>query len=505
MATMNTTPLLNTRAPAFNAIAARVQGADADDEDILERDQETDDEASGDEVIGEFDESDVGDMSDDHGSSTPSVNTPVVSLDSDDTAFVQDILDLEDLPAFGDDLDTAKWTKLALWQEGGYEGMLKVLLKDEIAAHCHDSATASNTDEQCILSPARMMVASMDKDVLKVVIRGNLAVQARSDSVIKDRLDELYVEAKDKPSIYYQLFVDDNGRSPTPNELVTIVNTMEEYVSATNHTLANEIDNVKTPHVDLLKSQSGFRKYTWTSSGTKEDNTYREFQSAARVKEITRLINKVRARLSGLPPAHHNKPLKHPLVHVGYSNRSQARLKKYANHSHSNPAMNLAEAIAAVLFANNTLPKLYKMTQYIIYISHTASHASLSEILLTRLAEGYTGNGGGFSHYPAGRSADSALKTSEQEWDNCAQYAIERSPLRKNLKSDIERLKKKVADAKGKKPSLLMKSANHALLARLREVNQRRKAGREEAGPEVYQEVLDIIAEYRGRHPVSEN
>jgi len=383
----------------------------------------------------------------------------------------------------GDDLDTAKWTKLALWQEGGYEGMLKVLLKEEIAAHCHDSATASNTEEQFILGPARMMVASMDKDVLKAMIRGNLALQEKSDSVIKAQLDEIYVEAKDKPSIYYQLFVDDNGQSPTPNELGIILDTMEEYVNATNHSLANKIDNVKKPHIDLLKSQSGYNKYTYTSSGTEKDNTYREFQSAAKVKEITRLIEKIRARLSGLPPQHHNKPLKHPLVHVGYSTRSQARLKKHANHSCSHPAMNLAEAIAAVLFANNTLPKLYKMTQYIIYICHTASHASLSEILLTRLAEGYMGNGGGFSRYPAARSAASALKTLEQEWDKCARHAIERSPLRKNLKSDCERLRKNLADAVEKKSSLLMESANHALLARAKEMNERRKAGREEAGP----------------------
>jgi len=372
----------------------------------------------------------------------------------------------------GDDLDTAKWVKLALWQEGGYEGMLKVLLSDEIAAHCPGSATASNSDEQCILGPARMMVASMDKDLLKAVIRGNLALQAKSNSVIKDRLDDLYVEAKDKPSIYYQLLVD---------------------------------DNVKTPHIDLLQSQGGYRKYTWTSSGTKDSNTYSEFQSAAKVKEITRLIEKVRARLSGLPPQHQNKSLKHPLVHVAYSNRSQSRLKKHANHSYSHPALNLASAIAAVLFTHTTLPKLYKMTQYIIYICHTASHASLSEIVLTRLAEGYMGNGGGFSRYPAARSAGSALKTSEQEWDNCAQYAIERSPLRENLKSDIERLKKKLPDAQGKKPSLLMKSAGRALHARAQEMNERTKAGRSEAGPEIHQKAADIIAEFRKRHPIPED
>lgn len=145
------------------------------------------------------------------------------------------------------------------------------------------------------------------------------------------------------------------------------------------------------------------------------------------------------------------------------------------------------------------------MTQYIIYICHTASHASLSEIVLTRLAEGYMGNGGGFSRYPAARSAGSALKTSEQEWDNCAQYAIERSPLRENLKSDIERLKKKLPDAQGKKPSLLMKSAGRALHARAQEMNERTKAGRSEAGPEIHQKAADIIAEFRKRHPIPED
>jgi len=106
MNTMNITPLLNTRTPAFNAIAARVQGADADDVDILERDEETDAEASDDdEAIDESDEGSVEDMSNDRGSSTPSVKTVVVPQDSDDTAFTHDILDPEDLPDLGKSLN----------------------------------------------------------------------------------------------------------------------------------------------------------------------------------------------------------------------------------------------------------------------------------------------------------------------------------------------------------------------------------------------------------------
>ena len=103
---MSTAPVLNTRAPAFNAIASRVQGADADDENILERDEETDAEASDDdEAIDESGEGSFEDMSNDRGSSTPSVKTVVVPQDSDDTTFTHDILDPEDLPDLGKSLN----------------------------------------------------------------------------------------------------------------------------------------------------------------------------------------------------------------------------------------------------------------------------------------------------------------------------------------------------------------------------------------------------------------
>jgi hypothetical protein len=100
--------------------------------------------------------------------------------------------------------------------------------------------------------------------------------------------------------------------------------------------------------------------------------------------------------------------------------------------------MNLAEAVAAVLFQRGKLTKRYSMKQFIIFICQEPSHGSLSEIVLTRLAEGYMGNGGGFSHYPAGRSNDSALKTDAIEWGKCLEYAVDASPLGDNLKSDLK-------------------------------------------------------------------
>ena len=78
-------------------------------------------------------------------------------------------------------------------------------------------------------------------------------------------------------------------------------------------------------------------------------------------------------------------------------------------------------------------------------------------------------------------------------------------PLRKNLKSDCERLRKKLADARERKSSLLVKSADRVLHARVREVNGRTKARRSEEDPEIHQKAADIIAEFRKRHPIPED
>jgi hypothetical protein len=139
----------------------------------------------------------------------------------------------------------------------------------------------------------------------------------------------------------------------------------------------------------------------------------------------------------------HTKSLKHPLIEVGYSNRPQARLKKHTSHSSTNYAGYLAESVATVLFDRGSLKKLYEMKQFIIFICHAQSHDALSGIVLTRPAEGYMGNGGGFTHDPAGRSNDSALKTPESEWNAYARYTLERSLLRHNLEVDRNRMEHK--------------------------------------------------------------
>jgi hypothetical protein len=444
------TPVLNTKSGGFNKIAARVQGADLDDEDILDREDSDDD-------LSDEDEDDDSDDEDENAKSSSSKNvsskvttsgkapaaSSVMTLESIEREFPQDIVDLGDLPDFGNDFDYAKWTTLALWQEFGYSGMLQIMLKDEISIRYDGSSTASNDDVSWIIKPATMICAAMHKGILKAVIGGNLALLVQTDTKIVTLLNELYKEAADKPSIYYQQFVDVDGNSPPPTELATILDTMEAYVEAKDHKLGNKVDIIKKPHVVAAKSKTAFRKYCWTSSGTKKANTYTEFISTARVKEITRLITNVRARIAAIPASKQNEPLKHPLVEVGYSKRSQGRLKKHASHSSSNYAMNLAEAVAVVLHNEGKISKPYKMAQFIIFICLEQSHGALSEIVLTRLAEGYKGNGGGFSHYPAGRSNDSALKTDVTEWNLCMQFAVERSPLKENLTADIARRKKK--------------------------------------------------------------
>jgi hypothetical protein len=109
-----------------------------------------------------------------------------------------------------------------------------------------------------------MIVASIPTPVLREVINGNLSAKVRSDTSVRDLLRDILGEDPDKPSVYYQQFVDTDGNSPTPNELCTILNHIETYIKGTDHIQARLIDSFKGPGVLLPQSQGGYRKYLWT-------------------------------------------------------------------------------------------------------------------------------------------------------------------------------------------------------------------------------------------------
>lgn len=81
------------------------------------------------------------------------------------------------------------------------------------------------------------------------------------------------------------------------------------------------------------------------------------------------------------------------------------------------------------------------MAQFVVFLIFQPAMASVAEILWTRLGNGYTSSGGGFSHYLAGRSYHSALKVTQAQWAEFADRASRYPPFVANTIEGLRRIK----------------------------------------------------------------
>ena len=167
------------------------------------------------------------------------------------------------------------------------------------------------------------------------------------------------------------------------------------------------------------------------ASGPQIKATYDERYCSAHAIQTMAFVEAFRERIAKLDPQDLNEPLAFPLCEVGYSNRSIDRLKAHKAHSSSNYIMNAIEAIFMAF--KDEFSGEFSIAQFIIYLIWKTEQAEIAEIGLTKLAEGYIHNGGGFSHYPAGLSNASAQRTSHREWNDAQLYLANHSVYRKNI------------------------------------------------------------------------
>jgi len=120
-------------------------------------------------------------------------------------------------------------------------------------------------------------------------------------------------------------------------------------------------------------------------------------------------------RLSFIPADKRHLALNVPLGEFGFSTDSPTRLKQHHNHLSSNWVMNVHEAVANVLYKDRALKQRFSMQSNVIYLAWHPAQCKLAEIILMRLGQGFVVTGGGFSHYPAGRS-NTRNKVSSQLW-----------------------------------------------------------------------------------------
>lgn len=408
----------------------------------------------------------------------------------------------EDIEPSDENLTKSKESWKAIWQKGKHEDLAMAVMRHETKNRYDSSATTQDEDTSWAADVFRNILFSSHEEIIESTAFGNLARDRRRNTQLQALLNHLRLQAKFMPSTYHQQLVDKKGLSPTCNQVRKALSMARDYIFGTDHPdarkmgakhkcqvddkMANKLDQTRHD-IPLPLFRQSFRNYLWTervedaqskaskrpklaSSATSTGRISRistavkgsagtkfrvQLLSDARVAQTINFCDRLQDRLDAIPAGDQDKPLAHPLMEVGYSKRSIERLKKHAAHESSNYLMNLFEAIFEVLASDPraNFPQIF-LEQHIIYLIWRVEQAEISEIGWTKLAEGYTCNAGGFSHYPAGQSNYSAQKVPAQEWSYASEVALTCSPWEKEIEAaaqkQIERYKNIVAAAEEK-------------------------------------------------------
>ena len=354
--------------------------------------------------------------------------------------------------------------------------LAEVVMEEEIEARLIEKKALYTADTEWSAFIMQQILNSIDRVLLESLLFGNLAKDRRADPRLEATLLGLKKQSVNQPGIYYQSLVDEDGESPSAYQLIVVCDVMIGYllgsrqpevqglVGTIDDALANEIDNFrqsKQAKILPTETQEGHRKYLNTKRQVVVDDDENpiaarsrkkaklppakktvELYSPAHTKEMIHFVEMLRKRLLTVDPAHRDRPLQFPLVEVGYSKRCVDRLKQHARHTNSNYIMNIVESICSAL--QKEFGRLYRIEQVPVYLIWCPEQAEISEIGLTKLAEGYIHNAGGFSHFPAGLSNHSANKISAREWNDAKEFLMQHSVYPHNLKQHNDRLEKNV-------------------------------------------------------------
>ncbi len=381
---------------------------------------------------------------------------------------------LRPLSEVSDDLPKAK-ERLYQYLQRGVPGLARAVLEEEIKAKLQAKKGLASTDLEWTAKEMEDILYSTPMVLLESIIHGNLALDRRQNPNLDHILTKIFEQAEYQPSIYYQQLVDiATGLSPTPEDLRRALDLMKGYTRGCNKPetqgiATKQMDDHDAHAIDSLhgfsrdpldkkRTKNGYRKFMFhrakVSTKTKgkgkgkAPDTYEQRYCAAHVTQTLAFIESLRKRLDDIEKhdkAKMKQPLEFPLCEVGYAKRSISRLKEHKRHTSSNYIMNLMEAIFETMaheFSGD-----YEIEQRVIYLIWRPSQAEVSEIGLTKLAEGYIHNGGGFSHYPAGLSNESAQTIPAREWSAAKTYMMNHSDYPRNIK---QRLAIKVAEAEAK-------------------------------------------------------
>ncbi|KAL9023097.1 MAG: hypothetical protein Q9196_007389 [Gyalolechia fulgens] len=315
--------------------------------------------------------------------------------------------------------DTAE-EYLIKWEEEGITGLVRLLLEQE--ERMEQSPLREWPEDQGesdeLFQALVLILASIDEQLLKAIINGQVA---RHSQIPNDPVSSILMRINHRsdppPSIYINSICDAEGMSPTPFQWRLICESMNLYVLGNRESdeLAIDVDQLIHPSEQWPKptTRARARSHRYTEWGTRiRDES--DLVCVHRRETISEFAGNMQERLDQEYAAKRkHTPLTAPVVEVGFSDSVVRRLGQHRRHQGSNYIMNLAEALFEYHY-----PGMFHLHQHVIYHCWREIQPWYSEILLTRLAQGYIYNAGGFSHFGAGFSNSSSFtRRSEKEWD----------------------------------------------------------------------------------------
>ncbi|KAI4256838.1 MAG: hypothetical protein LQ352_001918 [Teloschistes flavicans] len=321
------------------------------------------------------------------------------------------IMDDPNLPHHRNEEASRYWD---VYQQKNIEGLTNLLVHQEVSLQ--QSSMRELPDSWSARWHIAMMT-SIEPDLLRAIIEGQVTRKAeiRGTSLAND-LYRMRTDTDPPPSIYQNALCDKEGFSPTPFHWRQICQLMRLYVSETREgdKLAMIVDQLIAPSANWPKPTTSrakkLRRYAeWMSYVVEES----DIPCLRRRSIIWKFTNEMGKRLrKAFEDGQQHVPLVAPVVEIGFTDRTADRLRDHRCDWKSNYLTNLAEALAQYLY-----PDWFHLNQQIIYQCWRPDQPWASEILLTRLAQGYISQGGGFSHRGAGFSNGSAWKKrSMEEW-----------------------------------------------------------------------------------------
>lgn len=210
--------------------------------------------------------------------------------------------------------------------------------------------------------------------VLSAVVNNRLVEAYAAEPETRRLLQEMLAITTDErlpqPAIYPNCLVDGHGRSPSPQQLLEALDSADRYMTGStpeDRRLAFGIDSFHkpVPARNTDKNLYAKRKYLSNKKGI----------SSARQQNFRTFSSALRKRLSVVRAEVVDKPLRCPLVEIGYTHKSAKRLQEHREHREhrsSNYIMNLVEAILGVLH-----PSVFQLKQFVIFLCESSEQASV--------------------------------------------------------------------------------------------------------------------------------